>query len=120
MLYRVRHTTTYAYSSSVSICHNTLRLKPRERQHQTCTFHELLVFPEPAVFSQTADYFGNHVTFVVVQEPHQALTMTANSTVEVTPADRPCAAAPPAWERVRDCLPCSDRACRRERRNPRH
>ena len=75
MIYRVRHTITYAYSGSVSVSHNEVHLGPREGPHQTCSFHELLVFPEPAVLNQTADFFGNPVTFFAVQEPHYALTM---------------------------------------------
>lgn len=49
MIYRVRHTTTYAYSSSVSVCHNELYLRPRDCHHQTCSFHELLVYLEASV-----------------------------------------------------------------------
>ena len=30
------------------------------------------------------DYFGNHVTWFSVQEPHTELTITANSEVEVS------------------------------------
>jgi len=104
MLYRVRHTTTYAYASSVSICHNALHLTPRECRHQRCSYHELLIYPEPAVVSQTIDYFGNPMTFFALQEPHDALTMTANSTVEVIPLTAPEPQATPPWEQVRDHL----------------
>ena len=103
MRYRVRHTTTYAYSSAVAVCHNELHLRPRRCRHQTCVFHELLVFPEAPMMSQSVDYFGNPVTYFALQEPHQALTMTANSIVEVTPLEtRPAASM--AWEDVRDGL----------------
>ena len=104
MRYRVRHTTTYAYSSAVSVCHNQLHLCPRQCPHQTCTFHELLVFPEAALVSRSVDYFGNPVTFFTLQEPHQALTMTANSVVELAPVETPEAAASPAWEDVSDAV----------------
>ena len=104
MRYRVRHTTTYAYSNTVSVCHNELHLCPRQCHHQTCTFHELLVFPEAALVSRSVDYFGNPVTFFTLQEPHQALTMTANSVVEVAPVEAPAVAASPAWEDVRDAV----------------
>ena len=52
MRYRVRHTTTYAYSNAVSVCHNQLHLCPRQCRHQTCAFHELLVFPEATLVSR--------------------------------------------------------------------
>ena len=104
MMYRVRHTTTYAYTYSVSVCHNCLHLMPRECSHQQCSFHELLIYPEPAVISQSLDNFGNPVTFFTLQEPHDALTMTANSTVEVRALETPAPQATPAWEAVRDHL----------------
>jgi transglutaminase-like putative cysteine protease len=102
MMYRVRHTTTYAYTYSVSVCHNCLHLMPRECPHQRCSFHELLIYPEPAVVSQTLDYFGNPVTFFTLQEPHDALTMTANSMVEIHAFETPALHDTPAWEEVRD------------------
>ena len=104
MRYRVRHTTTYAYSNAVSVCHNQLHLCPRQCLHQTCTFHELLVFPEAALVSRSMDYYGNPVTFFTLQEPHQALTMTANSVVEVAAVEPPEVAVSPAWEDVRDAV----------------
>jgi len=105
MRYRVRHTTTYAYSNTVSVCHNELHLCPRQSSHQTCSFHELLVYPEAALVSRSVDYFGNPVTFFTLQEPHQALTMTANSVVEVQAVEVPQVDASAAWEDVRDSLP---------------
>jgi transglutaminase-like putative cysteine protease len=104
MRYRLRHTTTYAYTYPVSVCHNALRLTPRECHHQRCSFHELLIYPEPMFVRQTTDYFGNMVTFFALDEPHDALTMTANSTVEVTTTDSPEPGATPPWEQVRDVL----------------
>ena len=104
MRYRVRHTTTYAYSNTVSVCHNELHLCPRQSSRQTCSFHELLVYPEAVLMSRSVDYFGNPVTFFTLQEPHQALTMTANSVVEVTAVDVPQVMDSPAWEDVRDAV----------------
>ena len=104
MIYRVRHVTTYTYPETVSICHNELRLRPREGARQRRVSHELLVSPMPAVSHQAVDFFGNHVTFFAVQEPHRALIVTANSTVEVTPVEIPPATNTPAWETVRDAL----------------
>jgi transglutaminase-like putative cysteine protease len=104
MIYRVRHTTTYAYAGSVSVSHNEVHLKPRDGAHQTCSYHELLVFPEPAVLSYGVDFFGNPVTSFALQEPHTALTMTANSTVEVRHVDVPYPEDTMAWESVRDSL----------------
>src|SRR5205823_5401533 len=35
MKYRVRHSTTYVYSDPVLLCHNEVRLTPRNVAHQT-------------------------------------------------------------------------------------
>ena len=104
MMLHVRHATTYLYTSTVSICHNELHLQPRHDPRQTCLVHELLVQPPPAVTSTTTDFFGNHVTFIAVQEPHRRLVVTANSTVELHPIPLPAAERTPSWETVRELL----------------
>lgn len=63
--------------------------------------HELLIYPKPAFVNQAEDYFGNPVTFFGLQEPHDALTMTANSTVELHPVDWPKPGDTPPWDQVR-------------------
>ena len=100
MRYRVRHTTTYAYTNAVSVSHNVLHLTPRECRHQRCSMHELLIYPKPAFVNQAEDYFGNPVTFFSLQEPHDALTMTANSTVDIAPAVWPEPQDTPPWGQV--------------------
>ena len=100
MRYRVRHTTTYAYTDAVSVSHNVLHLTPRECRHQRCSMHELLIYPKPAFVNQAEDYFGNPVTFFSLQEPHEALTMTANSTVDITPVVWPEPHDTPPWGQV--------------------
>jgi transglutaminase-like putative cysteine protease len=104
MIYRVRHSTTYAYLDTVSICHNALHLRPRDSARQYCSAYELSVYPVPAVSSEWVDFFGNHVTFFSVQEPHRTLTVTARSTVEVGSVELPHASDTPAWEAVCDLL----------------
>jgi transglutaminase-like putative cysteine protease len=104
MIYRVQHTTTYAYTEVVSICHNELHLRPRDSVLQTCSAYDLVVQPRPTVSTQRTDYFGNHVTFLALQEPHRSLTVMARSMVEVHPRELPSPAETPAWDMVRDCL----------------
>ena len=101
MMYQVRHTTTYAYTTAVSVSYNLLHLTPRECDHQHCTLHELLIHPQPAFVNQSEDYFGNPVTFFSLQEPHEALTMTANSTIDLTPVLWPKPHDTLPWEEVR-------------------
>jgi transglutaminase-like putative cysteine protease len=104
MIYQVQHTTTYTYPGIVSVCHNVVCLRPRESAQQVCTCYDLVVLPEPGVCSQYVDFFGNVVTFFAVQEPHRMLTVTARSTVKVTPCAAPQPDDTPAWETVRDIL----------------
>ena len=104
MRYRVQHTTTYSYAYTVSVSHNELHLKPRDLPGQTCLAYELVVHPSPALCGQYSDFFGNVVSFLTVQEPHRALTVTAHSTVDVVRRSRPELRATPAWERVGEQL----------------
>jgi transglutaminase-like putative cysteine protease len=104
MIYQVHHTTTYAYPGTVSVCHNAVYLRPRDSAHQRCLGYELVILPEPGIRSQSVDFFGNAVTFFAVQEPHRTLTVTAHSTVEVTPYVPPHPDHTPAWETVCDIL----------------
>jgi transglutaminase-like putative cysteine protease len=98
--YRVSHTTTYRYAEPVALCHNELRLTPRNRPGQTTLRSQLLVEPTPATLRTHVDYFGNTVTFLTLQEPHERLTITAKSQVAVDPPPAPAVAESPAWDAV--------------------
>src|SRR5437660_11841326 len=104
MIYQVQPTTSYTYPGTVSVGHSVAYLTPRDSTQQVCTYYELIVLPEPGVYSHYVDFFGNAVTFFAVQEPHRVLTVTARSTVEVTPRAVLQPAAPPAWDTVRAVL----------------
>lgn len=102
MIYRTTHTTTYFYSKPVTVSHHALHLRPRLQERQTCRTHKMEVLPVPNVSKERTDYFGNLVTLLITQEPHQKLMVRAVSEVVVTPP------APPesklAWEEARDML----------------
>jgi transglutaminase-like putative cysteine protease len=103
MQYRVSHTTTYRYAEPVSVCHNELRLTPRDRPGQNLLRSQLLVEPAPSTLQRDLDYFGNAITFLTLQEPHLDLKITAMSHVELTaPATKLPQA--PAWEVVAERL----------------
>jgi transglutaminase-like putative cysteine protease len=104
MIYRVRHTTTYTYTETVSGCHNELHLQPRNSPHQTCQAYALHVQPMPAVCSDHVDFFGNQTTFLAIHEPHRTFAVTAQSIVEVRPVTLPPPAATLAWDTIRDRL----------------
>ncbi|HWZ55855.1 MAG TPA: transglutaminase family protein [Verrucomicrobiae bacterium] len=86
MKYRVTHSTRYGYGEAIPLSHNVVRMKPREHETQTCLQYQLLVLPAPTVRNEGFDYFGNHVTWFSLQEPHTVLRIAAHSEVQVLPA----------------------------------
>jgi transglutaminase-like putative cysteine protease len=102
VIYRVTHVTTYRYEEPASVCHNELRLTPRSGGRQRTRRSQLRVDPTPSVLVPQVDFFGNHVHFVALHEPHRQLTVTAKSDVDVETSSLPQASPP--WEAVRDRL----------------
>lgn len=103
MRYRIRHSTKYAYSDTVAVCHNLVRLAPRAFGGQTLDSYRLIVSPDPSDLARRTDLFGNRVEFFSIQRAHQTLTMTAISDVEVH--EQPLLpATSPFWETVREAL----------------
>jgi transglutaminase-like putative cysteine protease len=100
--YELVHTTRYEYSESVSVSHHVARLTPRVLPHQDCPHHELQIEPAPAVRRTHVDYFGNTVTFFVMEGAHPGLTVRARSTVVIRPTPVPAPASTPPWEAARD------------------
>jgi transglutaminase-like putative cysteine protease len=98
MKYRICHTTTYAYSEPVSLCHNLVHVTPRPTARQHCLRDEVLVQPEPDVLQRQIDYFGNITHFFTIQEPHKQLTIISQNLTEVFPAPALMLEGTPAWE----------------------
>jgi transglutaminase-like putative cysteine protease len=86
MKYRVTHSTRYGYDEAIPLSHNVVRMKPREHETQSCLQYQLLVLPAPTVRNEGFDYFGNHVTWFSLQEPHTVLRIAAHSEVQVRAA----------------------------------
>jgi transglutaminase-like putative cysteine protease len=103
MVYRAIHTTHYSYSLPVATSVNEARLTPRELPFQKVRSSAIDVRPEPASISARKDYFGNAVQTISVFEPHEQLTVTASSVVEVLPW-QPELPLTPAWNETRDLL----------------
>jgi transglutaminase-like putative cysteine protease len=105
MIYLVRHETTYDYSDPVSVSHHVLRLTPRDLPCQTRRASKISIFPHPPNHSGVhLDYFGNSVTSFGLQEPHECLTVEAQSELEVIPPVLPAFSTSPSWQIVRDTL----------------
>jgi transglutaminase-like putative cysteine protease len=108
MKYQVTHTTRYDYGQVVVLCHNEARLQPRQTPHQSCRQSVVTVDPVPAERAERVDCFGNRVLYFAVQEPHDRLTVTAVSDVEVGADGAPDDADSPPWESVRTAEAGSD------------
>ena len=100
--YEVVHTTRYSYSAAVSVSHHVARVKPRVHEGQECLRHELQIEPVPAVVRSHQDYFGNAVTFFIVEGAHKALTVRAISAVKVRRRSLPAFMHTPPWEEACD------------------
>lgn len=98
MKYRIVHSTAYQYSDPVPVCHNHLRLSPRETAYTNCTSHRMLIRPSPDNVSRRKDWFGNVVQSFSLDESHRKLLLTATSRVTVSPQDVPQADQTPSWE----------------------
>jgi transglutaminase-like putative cysteine protease len=101
--YIVNHVTTYDYSEPVSLCQNVAHLTPRHSERQYVDNTVLTVSPEPAVFEERLDYFGNPAAYFVIQEPHKQLVVNVSHRIAVQArAQTQWNTAP--WESIRDQL----------------
>ncbi|MCE2947674.1 MAG: transglutaminase N-terminal domain-containing protein [bacterium] len=85
MNYRISHRTEYHYAEPVDTGYNEARLLPRVVPRQVATAAALVIDPPPSDYRERLDYFGNRVASFSIDEPHRALTVTANSEVTVEP-----------------------------------
>ncbi len=105
---RIVHTSEYRYGDPVPLSHNVIRMRPRDTARQTCLSTSLTVSPDPAVRRDRVDYFGNHATWISLQEPHTAFKIGAVSEVEVRPAQFPTDLLGMSWELAVRSLARSD------------
>lgn len=85
MKYRIRHVTRYHYSEAVNLCRNEACLLVRDTEHQRCHSSVLQISPTATDYHERSDFFGNRRTHFAIQQPHDTLTVTAISDVEVFP-----------------------------------
>ena len=99
--YRARHTTRYTYEEPVSQCQTEVRLHPREGQRQRVHDWKLRIEPEPVHLERRTDYYGNGVISFAVLEPHDRLTITATSEIELTAPNQLLPEVTGPWEEAR-------------------
>ena len=103
-VYRVRHTTRYAYEAPVVHAHHFCHLRPRQFAWQGVAKHELEVQPLASMMRRSTDYFGNQVHLVELLTEHAELEVTSTSVVEVAPRSEPPATGGIAWDETAERL----------------
>jgi transglutaminase-like putative cysteine protease len=102
--YQILHDTCYHYDSPVSLAQQLAHLWPRECAWQRCTEQKLLISPEPTARRDELDVFGNPLTRLAFERPHDELQVNARLTVEVLARPVLDFQQSPAWEQTRDAL----------------
>jgi transglutaminase-like putative cysteine protease len=100
MIYSIVHSTTYKYKYPVSVGNHVACLKPRSLPHHRLTQSELKITPKPATIVERVDYFGNHLCFFTVEEPHDELVVEARSKVVMEENAAAWPRQSPPWEEV--------------------
>jgi transglutaminase-like putative cysteine protease len=104
MRYRVRHETVYHYGGDVAHSHQLLHLAPRDSANQICHSRTITLDPEPSTRREDVDAFGNFVTRLEYDLPHDRLLVLAEAAIEVALPRTAAATESTAWEEVRDAL----------------
>jgi transglutaminase-like putative cysteine protease len=104
MRYRVRHETVYHYGGDVAHSHQLLHLAPRDSANQICHSRTIALDPQPSTRREDVDAFGNFVTRLEYDLPHDRLLVLAEAAVEVSAPQPKADTESTAWEEVRDAL----------------
>jgi len=102
MIYDIRQTTTYHYASAVAYARHVLRLTPIDRLGQRVHAAALDIEPAPIERREGHDFFGNRMTRIELDQPHDTLSVRVAARVavkrDVTPE------ATPPWEEIREAV----------------
>lgn len=93
MQLRIVHTSKYEYDGRAAASYNQARMTPVTTPEQIVVHNRLEVTPKPWTYTYT-DYFGCPVTAFEVVDPHDVMTVTATSTVQVNRGALPFARTP--------------------------
>jgi transglutaminase-like putative cysteine protease len=100
MIYDIRQVTTYRYASLVAYARHVLRLTPIDRMGQRVHAAVVDIEPVPVERREGHDFFGNRVTWVELDRPHDTLSVQVAARVAVKRDTAP--EATPPWEAIRD------------------
>jgi transglutaminase-like putative cysteine protease len=100
VIYDIRQVTTYDYASAVAYARHVLRLTPIDRPGQRVHAAALEIEPAPIARREGQDFFGNRMTWIEFDQPHDRLSVRVAARVAVKRDVAPQAS--PAWEAIRD------------------
>ncbi|HVZ51045.1 MAG TPA: transglutaminase family protein [Pseudolabrys sp.] len=100
MIYDIRQVTTYRYGAPVAHARHVLRLTPIDRAGQRVNAAALEIDPVPLERRESRDFFGNRITTVLLDEPHECLSVRVAARIVVERGAE--AVVTPAWEAVRE------------------
>src|SRR5260221_9778673 len=99
MIYDIRQVTTYRYASPVAYARHVLRLTPIDRMGQRVHAAAGDIEPAPVQRREGHDFFGNRMTWIELDRPHDTLSVRVAARVAVQPDIAP--EGTPPWEEVR-------------------
>ena len=82
MLLRITHQTRYGYTPAVQHAQHMAWLQPVSTPWQQLLDFQLQADPAPASTDTSTDVFGNQRCHFSIEQPHEALTVTARSLVQ--------------------------------------
>ena len=108
--YQILHDTHYRYASSVSLAQQLAHLWPRACPWQRNHEQQLVVSPQPCQRQDALDVFGNPLTRLVFERPHDELKVSAQLKVQVLARPALDVQDSPAWEAACSALRYSGQA----------
>ena len=108
--YQIFHDTHYHYDSPVSLAQQLAHLWPRPCAWQRCTWQQLDISPQPSSRRDELDVFGNPITRLAFERPHDELLVNAGLTVEVLARPSLDFQQSPPWDQIGDSLTYSSQA----------
>ncbi len=102
--YQILHDTHYKYDSPVSLAQQLAHLWPRSSPWQRCSEQHLEILPTPTTRRDELDVFGNPLTRLAFERPHDELQVNARLRVEVLKRPELDFNLSPEWEVTRSAL----------------
>jgi transglutaminase-like putative cysteine protease len=102
--YQILHDTHYKYDSPVSLAQQLAHLWPRRNPWQRCTEQQLVISPAPTTRRDELDVFGNPLTRLAFERPHDELQVNARLRVEVLYKPLLDFYQSPAWDSTRSSM----------------